>query len=278
MLDWKQPQEPLFSHYFIVDQMAENAERGKKPQAFDTPFRYSDSGKCARAMSYSALGYEGEPFDAPSTFVTGLGTHIHELVQAAIGKRHPDAQFEVASQVMTSSGHTDGIIPGTALGKVQYELKSMGGTAYKKSIGVNTRGLTEPSGPRFSAVLQAALNAQANDCDTIVIGHIALEAISRQMAIRLELSEARRFIAEWFIPKEVWEPLADGEILRQHRIIEDLDEGFLPPPIAIDDDGVGVNLDPSNNRYWQCHYCSYKTQCEADGPGRVAVSIERGDN
>jgi hypothetical protein len=67
----------------------------------------------------------------------------------------------------------------------------------------------------------------------------------------------------------VWEPLADQEIARQLGILDDLNAGYLPIPIAIDDEGGEVNLDPSNSRYWQCQYCSYKTQCEADGGGRV---------
>lgn len=270
MADWKIPQEPRYTHYFLEDAMQANLDKGRKPQAFDTPFRYSDSGKCARAMAYSSMGYLGEPFDGPSTLVTNIGTYIHELVQESIGRRHADAQFEVASEVIVSSGHTDGLIPSEDLGLVQYELKTMGGTAFKKSIGFTNKGMSpNPQGPRYTAVLQAALNAQANNCDTIIIGHISLEAISRQAAARMGLSEWQRVIAEWVIPKEVWEPLAGQEIARQLAILDDLNSGYLPIPIAIDDDGGEVNLDPSNSRYWQCSYCSYKIQCEADGGGRV---------
>jgi hypothetical protein len=272
-MDWKSPIEPTFTHLFVRKWMLENAERGRKPQAFDTPFRYSDAGKCARAMAYSALGYEGEPFDAPSTFVTNLGTMIHEVVQAAIADDYPDAQFEVASEVFVASGHSDGIIPETALGTVQYELKTMGGTAYKKSIGFTNRGMKDPQGPRYSAVLQAAINAKANNCDTVVIGHIALEAISRQAARRLGISEAHRFIAEWVIPKSVWEPLADAELARQALVLDDINNGYLPIPIAIDDNGSEVNLDPTNDRYWQCAYCSYADRCLNDGPGTVDAGL-----
>jgi hypothetical protein len=273
MTDWKQPIEPLFSHLFVKKWMQENEARGKKPQAFPTPFRFSDAGKCARAMSYSSLGFEGEPFDGASTFVTGLGTEIHELVQAAISEAHPDAQFEIASKVYDlSSGHCDGIIPNTPVGdRVLYELKTMNGTAYKKSIGFTQGGIKNPQGPRHSAVLQAALNAQANDCDTIVIGHIALEAISRQAAARVGISEAHRFIAEWVIPKEVWEPLADGEVVRQLNITDEMKAGYLPTPIALDDEGREINLDPDNERFWQCHYCSYRKLCVQDGPGRIRM-------
>ena len=39
--------------------------------------------------------------------------------------------------------------------------------------------------------------------------------------------------------------------------------------IAIDDEGREVNLDPENDRFWQCHYCSYRNHCLADGPGEA---------
>ena len=220
------------------------------------------------------LHYDREPFDAPSTFVTGVGTDVHEKVQAAIAKRFPDAQFEVPSQVVTSSGHCDAIIPDTALGKVLYELKTMGGFGYKKSIGFTNGGIKEPQGPRFSTILQSALNAKANGCDTIVVGHIGLEAISRGLAGRHGLSESHRFIAEWVIPKEVWEPLADAEMTRQLGIIDDVNSGVLPDRYAIDDDGREIGLTPENKTQpWQCQYCSYQEQCVSDGPGNVPVQI-----
>jgi hypothetical protein len=276
MTEWKIPVEPRFTQLFVAEIQEENRQRGKKPQAYNTPFRYSDSGKCARYLAYSTLGYVGDEFDMPSTFVTTLGTNIHELVQGAIGREYPEAMFEIPTQVVTSSGHSDGVIPTQDLGLVQYELKTMGGTAYKRSIGLNNRGLTAPAGPRYSAVLQAALNAKANDCDTIIIGHLALEAVSRQVAERVGLSEAQRFISEWVIPKEVWEPLADNEVSRQLFVLEELEDGYLPERVAIDDEGDEITLDPDNARFWQCHYCSMKSHCENDGPGRVAVTIKEG--
>lgn len=274
MSDWQLPVEPRFTQLFVEDQMQRNLEAGKKPQAFDTPFRYSDSGKCARSMAYSMLGYEGEPFDAAGTFVTGLGTLIHEICQEAILKRYPDAKFEIPSRVATSSGHADGIIPTDDLGLVLWELKTMNGTAAKKAIGFNTKGWGAPGGPRFSTVLQSALNAQANGCDTIVVGHIALEAISKGLAEKWDVSEFMRFIAEWVIPKEVWEPLADQEIARQLEIVDVVESGFLPYRTAVDDDGMQISLDPDNSKYWQCQYCSHVDRCKKDGGGEPAIEKE----
>ena len=272
MSDWKIPVEPRFTQLFVEDQMARNAEAGKKAQAFDTPFRFSDSGKCGRAMAYSMLRYEGEPFDAAGTFVTGLGTLLHEIVQEAILGRYPDAKFEVPSKTATSSGHADAIIPTDDLGLVLWELKTMNGTAAKKSMGFNTKGWSEPGGPRFSTIAQSALNAQANGCDTIVVGHIALEAISKGLAEKWGVSEMMRFISEWVIPKEVWEPIADAETARQLQIVDTVNEGFLPQRIAVDDGGGQISLDPENPRYWQCQYCSHQSRCITDGGGEPAIT------
>jgi hypothetical protein len=271
MSDWKQPQPPLLSHLFVEDLIKANEERGRKPQAFDTPFRYSDAGKCARAMAYSALGFEGEPFDGPSTFVTTLGTEIHEWVQDAILARYPDAKFEIPTQLGVSSGHCDGVIETEEYGRVLYELKTMGGTPYGKSIGAGAKGMNTPGGPRYSAVLQAAINAEANECDTVIIGHIGLEAISRQKAGRLDLNDWMRFISEWVIPKEVWQPLAMQEINRQLYILDDLQAGRLPLRIAINDAGLEENLDPELGRAWQCWYCSHQERCLSDGGGTPEV-------
>ena len=271
MRNWKTPVEPRFTQLFVEDQMDRNAAQGKKAQAFDTPFRFSDSGKCGRALAYSSLGYEGEPFDAAGTFVTGLGTLLHEICQDAILKRYPDAQFETPTETKTSSGHADAIIPTEDLGLVLWELKTMNGTAAKKAIGFNTKGWGEAQGPRSSAVIQSALNAQANGCDTIVIGHIALEAISKGLAEKWEVPEMMRFISEWIIPKEVWEPIADRETARQLRIIDSMEDGFLPHRLAVDDDGMEISLDPENSRYWQCQYCSFIDRCKQDGGGEPPI-------
>ena len=263
-MSWLQPQEPVFTQLFLDDIQQANRERGPKAKAFDTPFRFSDSGKCGRYLYYSASGYEGEPFDAASTLVTSIGTMLHEDVQEAIARAYSNAEFELPAQVGLSSGHTDGIIPTKQWGKVLYELKTMGGTAYKKSIGVGNKGFTDPGGPRRSAILQAALNAEAHDAETIIIGHLSLEAVSRGLAERIGLPEIQRVISEWIIPEEVWKPLATEEIIRQEDVYVHIQENSLPPRIAVDDDGKLMSLDPTNPRFWQCQYCSMRQHCLAD--------------
>ena len=105
-----------------------------------------------------------------------------------------------------------------------------------------------------------------------MVGHIALEAISKGLAEKWDVSEFMRFIAEWIIPKEEWEPLADLETARQMKIIDSVESGSLPHRMAMDDDGHEVNLDPESSRYWQCQYCSHRTRCMSDGGGEPAIT------
>jgi hypothetical protein len=271
---WKIPVTPQYGHLWLQEKQAQDAELGDKPKAFDTPFRYSDSGKCGRALAYSALKYPREPFDMAGTMVTTLGTEIHEKVQNSISN-YFDASFEVPSQVITSSGSADGVIIDGEF-RILLEIKTMGGTAFKKSIGLSNKGISDtPAGPRSSAILQAALNAVANKCHYIVIVHIGLEAVSKGLAQRTGLSEAERCVAEWIIPAEVFEPLADQEILRQTEILDSLNEGLLPERFAIGDDLGLESLSPEGSRqHWMCTYCSYLDACMEDGPGNPPVRVE----
>jgi len=274
MYDWKAPERhSTISHVWLSEMMDENEAKGRKAQAFDTPFRYSDAGSCGRKLAYSNLGYEGEPFDAPATLVTWVGTTIHEKVQAAAAERWGGAWEEEGKSEIPgiTSGHYDGILTHPDGTRTLYELKTMGGTAFKKSVGFSNKGLGTPVGPRRSAVIQAALNALANECDDIIIGHISLEAISKQAAARMEIDEMSRIIAEWRIPREVWEPLAYQELGRLTEILDDLHVDVLPERQAVDDDGNLVVLNPESSRWWQCSYCSFKNQCLRDGAGRVSI-------
>ena len=275
MTDWQTPTETLaISHWWLKDMMQENAAKGRKPQAFDTPFRYSDAGSCGRKLAYNNLGYEGEPFDAPATLVTWIGPMIHGEVQEAAALRWGRLWEEEGKSELPgiTSGHFDGIKIESSDGtRILYELKTMNGTAFKKSIGFTNKGLGNPQGPRRSAVIQAALNALANDCDEIIIGHISLEAISKQAAARMGISELGRIMAEWRIPKEVWEPLAYEELGRLTEVLDDINIDVLPERQAVDDDGNLVTLDPESTRWWQCAYCPYRDQCVQDGPGRISI-------
>lgn len=285
-MDWKIPVAPVFTDSLLRELVKENEEKGPKPTAFDTPLRYSSAGDCARALSYQALGYEASnTFDAPSVWVTHLGTQIHEWVQDAIGRRFPGATFENKSQVAEMvSGHADGVFDGSVItavipdweGKrVLYELKTMGGFSFEKSIGLKKQKkiLENPEGPRRTALLQAAINAFANDCDTIVVGHISLEGISKGVGRAAGLDDFGRVLAEWHIPYDVWFPLAKDEMARMKKIVAMAKLDQIAGRIIPDDNGVPLPIDPEAARpYWKCDYCSYKDLCVADGSGIVTIN------
>jgi len=274
-MDWKIPVQARYGHLFLEEMSIANIEKGPKPKAFDTPFRYSDAGKCSRALAYGVLGYEAEPMDLAGLLVTSLGTELHEKMQDAIAN-YFEASFEVPSQLGLASGSADGVIYDGEF-KVLIEIKSMNGTAFKKSIGVNTRSQVNPAGPRASALIQGAMNAVANDCHVLRIIHVGTEAVSKGIAERWMIDEVGRVIAEFDVPREVFEPWANYEMVRHQEIIDGLNEGVLPDRIAIDDDMNDISLSPEGGRMaWQCQYCSYTSACIKDGPGNppaVAVTI-----
>ena len=285
-MNWKQPVKPIMTDALLSELIKQDEERGPKPTAFVTPFRYSSAGDCARSLSYQALGYEPtNKFDGPSIWVTTLGTAIHEWVQEAIARRFPGAEFETKSKVDDiASGHADGVVESTVItavipewngGRVLYELKTMGGFSFEKSIGLKKqkRVLENPEGPRHTALLQASLNALANDCDTIIIGHISLEGISKGVAASVGLDDYGRVLAEWHIPKEVWLPWAEEERFRMRKILGGIEAGMIAGRIIPDDDGNPLPIDPTSSRpYWKCDYCSFKDLCVSHGSGIVTIN------
>lgn len=291
-MDWKNPVAPIMTDSLLLELIKQDEERGPKATAFDTPLRYSSAGDCARALSYQALGIPASnKFDAPSIWVTHLGTAIHEWVQDAIGRRYPGATFENKSQLtQLVSGHADGVIEADVISavipdwqgeRVLYELKTMGGFSFEKSIGLKKqkRILENPEGPRRTAILQAALNAFANNCQTIIIGHISLEGISKGVARAAGLDEIGRTVAEWHIPFDVWFPLAKEEMARMKKIVAMTDLGQIAGRIIPDDNGNALPIDPEADRpYWKCDYCSYKDLCVSDGSGIVNITPRKKDN
>jgi hypothetical protein len=273
----------------ILNELA--ARDHSKPTAHGTRLRYSSSGSCTRKLGDEAHGLEPtDPFDAPSLWVTFLGSIIHEHAQAAIANKYgAAATFEVTSMTVEcdSSGSADAVVllqVSTEIGdvvKVLWELKTVNGTAFKMGIGVDAKKYGPspkgPKGPRWTARLQAAVNALANDCDLVVIGYLAMEGISKGLAERCGLSELDRVVAEWVYEREVWEPWARAEIQRQAEVLDSLDVGNLPERWVINDDGEAIPLAPeASRRPWNCDYCSFLTRCLEDGPGLVPVPVEIG--
>ena len=124
----------------LVEAWAE--EDDDKPTALGTPFRHSDAGKCARALSYTAAGVpRSDPMDITGVWNVNLGTLIHDLWQEALQARWPDAEVEVTCATVGAdgSGHIDAVVRNPLPAgdpnpddywTTAYELKTMGGRGF----------------------------------------------------------------------------------------------------------------------------------------------------
>jgi hypothetical protein len=227
-----------------------------------------------------------EPLSPAGAWAMGLGTIVHEAVQAAIAEKYPHAQFELGSKVNDFlSGSCDAYITDTPIGNVLYELKTMGTYGFDSQTGLK-RGFGKlstkaPEGPKQGAIVQAGMNAlgieyhghnlQKVEIDYLVLGSLTFETVSVKMARQVpQLSDFARFGAEWHIPREVWEPLTRHEIDRLTQAGEAIDLGYLPDRWARDDDGADVLLDPLGSM-WNCDYCPYRQLCADDRSGQVRI-------
>jgi hypothetical protein len=269
-----------------------------KPTALGTKFRFSSAYGCGRQQGYAAFeATPTEPMDEAGAWVTGLGTLIHESVQEAIARKFPSAQFEVASGDDVISGSCDALISVHDVGShyggthVLWELKTMGTYSFDKQVGWNRmRGeFKSPEGPAQKAVTQAGMNAlmieQRNPdirIESLVLGSITFESLSKQKADKMGVWGLNRFLAEFTIPRSEWEPLAQAEFDRVSGLSYNVEHGYLPDRIALDDDGNFITLNPDRSSNWQCEYCAFKTTCRQDGPGQVYVMdsaiSNKGDN
>ena len=170
-------------------------QRHESTPAEGARMRHSNAAKCSRALSFQLAGFVAEPIDAAGLHIMNEGQLLHEQVQQALVDAYGDqCETEVVCTIPAadSAGHIDAVIwtrPPTCQcpeecectpHKVALELKTVGGFAFKAAMG--ERGPAE--GPRYSAVVQGALNAYAIGADELVIAYLATEAISKQAASR----------------------------------------------------------------------------------------------
>jgi hypothetical protein len=129
-----------------------------------------------------------------------------------------------------------------------------------------------PEGPRVSDKIQGALGAVAIDADTLIIGIIGMEAVSKQLGERMDLTELDRIIGEWHYDRATFTPWARDELARFEDIRKVLDEGYLPDRYVVDDSMTHELLNPNQSKVpWQCTYCNQLARCAFDGPGFVEV-------
>ena len=280
----------------LADQWAEeNYQAGDKATALGTRFRHSDAGKCSRAIAYTAAGIpRSDPMDITGVWNTSLGSLIHERWQEALQRRWPDAEVEVTCSMVGAdgSGHIDAVITNVpdaldeeSVHVIAYELKTVGGFGFKAAVGAQRKG-TPAEGPRTSHLLQASLNGAAVDADEVVVGYLAKECISLNVAKRFGIGDdVGRFAAEWTLTREQYEPLARQEAERVAGILALVDDGILaarktpemPPGAEITDPATGewARKDDGDvveiGSVWECGYCSYQTLCATTDAGRIPV-------
>ena len=267
--DWP-VKDPIITGVLLDAIHEENQAEGRRPKAADTVTRYSDAGKCARAIAFDAMGIEpSDPADLAGEWVMWLGRLLHEEMQKAILDTFPGAVVEATSQLGdTVSGHADAVVKDPEMGRILYELKTTGAFRFDLATGIQRPrkgqppSRRQPQGPPSSAKLQGALNAVAHDCDWLVIGMISMESVSIGVAESLQLSMQDRMMAEWHYDRAEFAPWAERELERMELIAQHITEGVLPPTIAVGDEMELVKLNPHDyRRPWQCQYCPHTTTC-----------------
>lgn len=290
---WAPAAEPRFAQALVARWAARNDEAGPKPRAVSSArFRHSDAGKCARAVAFAALDLPpSDPMDLPGTWNTSLGTLIHEAWQDALLHRFSgDVQCEPKVTTMdgAGAGHIDAVITQPDGRVSAVELKTVGGYAFKAATGTARKG-TPAEGPKHEHIIQAALNGLAVDADEVVISYLAKECLSVNVADRFAATELGRFLAEWTIDRDTYEPVAQAEEARIRGILDLLDDGTLPArKIPAPDVPAGaVIVDPATGRwelsrdgrlvdtgsYWGCLYCAHQTRCASTPSGRCSTEV-----
>lgn len=246
--------------------------------------RHSWAGKCARALRYEIDGVPAsEPPDVASQWVFRLGHLIHDEWQGALVEMFPDCQIEVKhpNPEINGSYTLDAEInwPSDGYPECQVvEIKSIGGFAFKKMNGARGR-----DGPRSSALLQLALNANATPgCTGGWMIYVASENTSVGEAERHGLGVLDRFILVNWYPIELLVPLAKAEEKRMVQVLAEADAGEktprvipdpeIPPGAEITDPSKGIwgVTGPSGNiidvgTTWFCQYCDHRSTCIAEG-------------
>jgi len=296
MATYTKPSDYPVNHPLLTGVLAEliaeeSFAEGRRETAFPCLMRYSDAGKCARAIALERIlpvSEDPASIDVAGEYRMWLGRLIHEHVQASIiqtygGVAELTSQLgQATDETAMAAGHADwvGIIDGTELGRICFELKTVGAFAFDQAVGLNRKAYQRsyPHGPKAAAKLQGALNAVANDCDTLVIGLISMEAVSIQLAEKVEMKGLDRICAEWHYERSEFKEWAIDELERARMIDQELSAGVLPPRIAVGDEMQPIHLAPEKvqsdtgvPKDWQCAYCRCRDACVRIGPGIVAL-------
>ena len=247
-----------------------NIDAGPKPTALGTRFRHSDALGCARAVALTALGHEpSNPMDEAGSWVTTLGTKIHEFWQEAVDEAI-DGKVEAEVKVQSfedGSGHIDILLTQDDGYKICFEGKSCGGTKFRYLVGGVDRGRRlNAKGPARDHKVQVALNAFGADADEARLCYFSTEAI----AIGNGFHGLDRFTAEFVMSRDEYEPLALQEIARVRDILATVDAGIIPDRLWPGESWPPAKMSPETTKY-PCGYCAHRTTCIKLGAGEKSV-------
>lgn len=289
----------------FLEQNVDDAKEHAIPDAGSYRMSWA-SKRCDRQLYYAmSKTPESNPVTIADIWRFALGTLVHESLQDVRKATYPDAHHELVVDLrplgIEGSGRID-IVEGDTL----IELKTINGYSFKM-IATTMRGA--PQGPRFGAVVQAALGAAAVNAggagpdmatiDKIVVGYLSLELVAPGLIdVVVEQGdehgrEIARFGAEWHFTMDELMPLVEHEVARVARIQRDVDAKRLPVR-AIDDPeypaGAIITTPAAKNPAWVlaasegdigdagttwfCNYCSHRQQCCDDGPGGDSDTID----
>lgn len=258
--------------------------KDKRAMASDTPFRGSDAGFCSMSLALTLLvragfGEESNPDTLSGQWRMNLGVMIHSLMEKYLPLAFPGAQCEVVGVTVEgeASFHADVLITLDDGTKILFELKSINGTGFKSAT-IGYRKDSPPEGPRSNAVLQAALAAEAFNCDEVVIGYLSMENIGDGIAKSNGLDDIGKFAAEWTFTRDQFIELAENERARLRFINATVKAGRLPDRTLPDLPDGAVITDPKSGSWsvtdpanplnvldvgttWQCGYCRHQDSC-----------------
>ncbi len=275
---WPPDATPRFGPILVERWHAKNVYVPRaRPEA---RFRHSHAGACARAIAYAALDLPpSDPMDKIGSYITRLGTIMHEALQEAIQERYPGALIEAEIGQGDRAGHID-----VKLGPTTIEAKSVDGYAFKLAVGDRN----PPLGPRHGHVLQASLNGYDAGSEEVVLLYLARGVIAQRRASDRDRYE--RAVAEWTLPRDKFVPLAETEIARIEGILALLDQGILAARKIPDPELPGGHLvtRPKTGEWrvvdaegqlrgaghcWQCNYCAWQQVCSSTDSGRQSVEV-----
>lgn len=282
---------PPASNRFVVEKLADKfladyLEREGAGYALAIPeagpYRASyASTRCDRALWYKLNGVEvSNAMTVADAWRFGLGQIVHDQIQPIIdelfeGKSEVDVDLRVIG--LPGSAHADTIMVYDGHPTL-VEYKTIGGFQFKM-MATTFKG--KPQGPRFGAVLQAAMVAKAAGVERIVIAYLALENMSPGMGQSFDNgSDAGRFCAEWHYTVAELDQQIEFEV---ERVADVLAQPVAPPrrihdpeypvgaeirsplkdraPWVVAEEGVVLD----SGTTWFCGYCDFRDKCIADG-------------